>query len=188
MYIQTIGIQSSNLAIMKITRRILITGCSSGFGLLMTQRFAQADWHVLATTRYPELLKTPGDNIHVLAVDIAQPDGRASVIDYVKKQWCDELDCIINMEWPSATISNIALYDRHLEGFRSFFTRLSQHGKGKNPSHVIDVIARLADRPVMPLRIRVGGDSHALYYLRRLMPQHLADALLRRISNQLLGI
>lgn len=278
---------------MKITRRILITGCSSGFGLLMTQRFAQAGWHVLATTRYPELLKTPGDNIHVLAVDIAQPDGRASVIDYVKKQWGDELDCIINnagfglagplemlteeqirrqievnlfapilltkallpslrtakgriinlssalgftgmplqslyasskfalegwseslhyelaphgvqvtlvepggfrtgfaqhMEWPSATISNIALYDRQLEGFRSFFTRLSQRGKGKNPSHVIDVIARLADRPVMPLRIRVGGDSHALYYLRRLMPQHLADALLRRISNQLLGI
>ncbi len=276
-----------------LNKRVIITGCSSGFGQLMAYRFAEEGWQVLATTRHPEKLKANAKNIHVLAADIMQPDGRANVVDYVKKYWGGELDCIINnagfglagplemlaeeqirrqievnlfapilltkallpnlraskgriinlssvlgftgmplqslyasskfalegwseslhyelaphgmqvalvepggfrtsfaqnMEWPLETNTDAPLYKQQLNGFRSFFTKLSQRGKGNNPACVVDVVVKLASQQTMPIRTRVGTDAHALYYLRRILPQRVADMLLRRISKRLMRV
>ena len=40
-----------------LNKRVMITGCSSGLGRLMADRFAEEGWQVLATTRYPDRLK-----------------------------------------------------------------------------------------------------------------------------------
>lgn len=93
-----------------------------------------------------------------------------------------------HMEWPVENSSQVSLYEHQLSGFRDFFTRLSQRGKGKNPERVIDTVINLANRPIMPLRMRVGQDAHALYYMRCIFPQRFVDRLLLRISKRLLGI
>jgi NAD(P)-dependent dehydrogenase (short-subunit alcohol dehydrogenase family) len=93
-----------------------------------------------------------------------------------------------HMEWPLETAAGTPLYKQQLNGFRDFFTRLSQHGKGKNPAHVADIVIKLASQQTMPLRIRVGTDAHALYYLRRILPQRVADMLLRGISKRLMRV
>lgn len=274
-------------------KRVIITGCSSGFGQLMVYRFAEEGWQVLATTRHPERLKENTGNIYVLAADITQPDGRANVIDHVQKHWNNELDCLVNnagyglagplemlkeeqmrrqievnlfapllltqellpslraikgriinlssslgfigmplqslyasskfamegwseslhyelaphgvqvalvepggfrtgfaqnMEWPLETNTDVPLYDRQLNGFHNFFTGLSQRGKGNNPARVADVVVKLASQQIMPIRTRVGTDAHGLYYLRRILPQRVADMLLRRISKRLMRV
>jgi len=274
-------------------KKIIITGCSSGFGLLMAHRFAKDGWQVLATTRHPEKLSTQVPNLQVLPVDIYQANDRIKVTEYVQQIWRGSVDCLINnagyglagpfemlteqalrhqievnffapllltqgllpslrtakgkiihlssslgftgmplhslyaaskfalegwseslyyelaphgvqvalvepggfrtnfsqnMVWSSESNAGNALYDKQLQGFQNFFKKLSARGKGKNPDQVVDAIVSLANRSVMPLRTRVGQDAHALYYLRRLLPQCVADRVLRCISNHLLGL
>jgi NAD(P)-dependent dehydrogenase (short-subunit alcohol dehydrogenase family) len=56
-------------------KTILITGCSSGFGLATAQYFLDRDWNVIATMRSPreDLLPT-SDRLRVLALDVTDPD------------------------------------------------------------------------------------------------------------------
>jgi NAD(P)-dependent dehydrogenase (short-subunit alcohol dehydrogenase family) len=60
---------------------ILITGCSSGFGLATARLFLERDWDVVATMRTPrpELLPA-SERLRVLPLDIAQPDSVARAI------------------------------------------------------------------------------------------------------------
>jgi NAD(P)-dependent dehydrogenase (short-subunit alcohol dehydrogenase family) len=55
--------------------KILITGCSSGFGLETAKLFLERGWDVVATMRTPnaELLPT-SDRLQVLALDVTDPD------------------------------------------------------------------------------------------------------------------
>ena len=50
---------------------ILITGCSSGFGLAIANTFLDRDWMVVATMRRPrEDVLPPSDRLRVLALDV----------------------------------------------------------------------------------------------------------------------
>ncbi len=53
---------------------VLITGCSSGFGLETARHFLDRGWNVVATMRQPrgELLP-PSDCLRVIALDVADP-------------------------------------------------------------------------------------------------------------------
>ena len=56
-------------------KTILITGCSSGFGLDIARHFLDRDWHVVATMRTPRddvLPRSP--RLRVLALDVTDPD------------------------------------------------------------------------------------------------------------------
>lgn len=63
-------------------KTILITGCSSGFGLEIARYFLERDWHVIATMRTPraEVLPT-SDRLHVLALDVTDADSVAAAIE-----------------------------------------------------------------------------------------------------------
>lgn len=54
--------------------RILITGCSSGFGQAITARFLDEGWEVIATMRAPAMAELPAsDRLRILPLDVTQP-------------------------------------------------------------------------------------------------------------------
>lgn len=90
------------------------------------------------------------------------------------------------MDWPAADLEGFPHYQRHFQGYRNFLRRVAKERKGKDPSHVAEIVYKLANRQSLPLRVRVGEDTQALYYLRRSLPQKIADGLLRKISRTIL--
>jgi NAD(P)-dependent dehydrogenase (short-subunit alcohol dehydrogenase family) len=53
---------------------VLITGCSSGFGLEIARFFLARDWQVIATMRTPRNdLLPPSDRLRVLMLDVTNP-------------------------------------------------------------------------------------------------------------------
>ncbi|TAL38449.1 MAG: SDR family oxidoreductase [Alphaproteobacteria bacterium] len=269
-------------------KRIVITGCSSGFGKLMAEAFAREGWQVLATTRVPEQL-APQKNLQALAADVTKGEGRAAVVSYVRDNWGGKLDCLVNnvgfgvngafetlleeqvrrqfevnvfsamfltkdllpalraakgriinlssvlgftgmpfagiyasskfalegwseslhyelqpqevqvalvepggfrtgfaknVEWGAA---NDSPYAQPVQNFRNFFSRRMERNAGGNPEAVVRAVVKLAGGRRMPLRTRVGGDSQGLYFLRRFVPQRVADMVLRGVSRRLMG-
>ncbi|MGO0793175.1 SDR family oxidoreductase [Herbaspirillum seropedicae] len=54
---------------------VLITGCSSGYGLETARHFLANGWKVIATMRSPRFdLLSPSDNLCILPLDVSQPD------------------------------------------------------------------------------------------------------------------
>jgi NAD(P)-dependent dehydrogenase (short-subunit alcohol dehydrogenase family) len=54
---------------------VLITGCSSGFGLVTAQYFLERDWNVIATMRTPRPDLLPASpKLRVLALDVTDAD------------------------------------------------------------------------------------------------------------------
>jgi NAD(P)-dependent dehydrogenase (short-subunit alcohol dehydrogenase family) len=73
-------------------KTILITGCSSGFGLETARHFLEREWNVVATMRTPrEGLLPRSERLHVLPLDVADP---ASIRQAVEA--AGPLDAVVN--------------------------------------------------------------------------------------------
>lgn len=73
-------------------KTILITGCSSGFGLEIARYFLDRDWRVIATMRTPHtdiLPKSP--RLRVMALDVTDPDNIREVVNSV-----GPIDALVN--------------------------------------------------------------------------------------------
>jgi NAD(P)-dependent dehydrogenase (short-subunit alcohol dehydrogenase family) len=56
-------------------KTILITGCSSGFGLETARHFLERNWTVIATMRTPRAeVLPPSDRLRILELDVTDPD------------------------------------------------------------------------------------------------------------------
>ena len=63
-------------------KTILITGCSSGFGLETARYFLDRDWRVIATMRAPREDVLPrSERLRVLALDVTDPDSVQKAVD-----------------------------------------------------------------------------------------------------------
>ncbi len=63
-------------------KTVLITGCSSGYGLEIARYFHAQGWHVIATMRTPrEGLLPVSDRIRVIALDVTKPESIRSLVD-----------------------------------------------------------------------------------------------------------
>lgn len=61
---------------------VLITGCSSGYGLATARRFLDEGWNVLATMRSPrEDVLPPSDRLRVLALDVTDSASVAGTVE-----------------------------------------------------------------------------------------------------------
>lgn len=73
-------------------KTILITGCSSGYGLETARTFLAQGWNVIATMRTPRPeLFAPSDRLRVLALDVTKPDSIAAVL-----KACGPIDVLVN--------------------------------------------------------------------------------------------
>ena len=62
-------------------KTVLITGCSSGYGLEIARHFHAQGWNVVATMRTPRPELFPdSDRIRVLALDVTDPQSIASAV------------------------------------------------------------------------------------------------------------
>ncbi|WP_062918453.1 SDR family oxidoreductase [Paraburkholderia caribensis] len=73
-------------------KTILITGCSSGFGLEIARYFLDRDWKVVATMRTPrEDVLPASDNLRVLALDVTDPESIQRAVEAA-----GPLDALVN--------------------------------------------------------------------------------------------
>ena len=63
-------------------KTVLITGCSSGYGLETARYFHERGWNVIATMRTPRPDLLPrSDRMRVLALDVTNPDSIAAALE-----------------------------------------------------------------------------------------------------------
>jgi NAD(P)-dependent dehydrogenase (short-subunit alcohol dehydrogenase family) len=63
-------------------KTILITGCSSGYGLETARHFHAQGWKVIATMRTPRTeMLPPSDHLRVLPLDVTRPESIAAAIE-----------------------------------------------------------------------------------------------------------
>ena len=63
-------------------KTVLITGCSSGYGLETARRFDAEGWNVVATMRTPrEGVLPESERLRVLALDVTNPDSIAAALE-----------------------------------------------------------------------------------------------------------
>jgi NAD(P)-dependent dehydrogenase (short-subunit alcohol dehydrogenase family) len=63
-------------------KTVLITGCSSGYGLETARHFHAQGWNVVATMRTPHQALLPrSERLHVVALDVTRPDSIAAALD-----------------------------------------------------------------------------------------------------------
>jgi NAD(P)-dependent dehydrogenase (short-subunit alcohol dehydrogenase family) len=63
-------------------KTVLITGCSSGYGLETARHFLARGWNVVATMRTPRTDALPvSDRLRVLPLDVTRPESIAAALD-----------------------------------------------------------------------------------------------------------
>ena len=71
---------------------VLITGCSSGYGLETARHFHAQGWNVIATMRTPrEDILPRSERLSVLALDVTKPESIAAAIEA-----CGSVDVLVN--------------------------------------------------------------------------------------------
>jgi NAD(P)-dependent dehydrogenase (short-subunit alcohol dehydrogenase family) len=73
-------------------KTVLITGCSSGYGLETARHFHAKGWNVVATMRTPREDVLPrSDRLRVLALDVTKPESIAVALEA-----CGPIDVLVN--------------------------------------------------------------------------------------------
>ncbi len=73
-------------------KTVLITGCSSGYGLATARHFHAQGWNVIATMRTPrEDILPRSDRLRVLALDVTKAESIAAVLEA-----CGTIDVLVN--------------------------------------------------------------------------------------------
>jgi NAD(P)-dependent dehydrogenase (short-subunit alcohol dehydrogenase family) len=63
-------------------KTVLITGCSSGYGLETARHFHSQGWNVVATMRTPrEDVLHQSERVHVVALDVTKPESIAAALE-----------------------------------------------------------------------------------------------------------
>lgn len=98
-----------------MSKTVLITGCSSGFGLAMVQTFLNAGWQVIATARHPEnntfLQQLQQPALTTLQLDVTNTEDRNKLQIFISEKLNNQLHCLIN----NAGVGYIGLFEEFSE-------------------------------------------------------------------------
>ena len=73
-------------------KTVLITGCSSGYGLATAHHFHAQGWNVVAAMRTPRADVLPrSERVHVVALDVTKPEQIAAALSA-----CGPIDVLVN--------------------------------------------------------------------------------------------
>ena len=73
-------------------KTVLITGCSSGYGLETARHFHKQGWNVIATMRTPrEEILPRSDRLRIVALDVTKPERIAAAL-----KTCGPIDVLVN--------------------------------------------------------------------------------------------
>ncbi|MEL6205540.1 MAG: SDR family oxidoreductase [Pseudomonadota bacterium] len=80
-----------------MTKTVLVTGCSSGFGRLTAQTFAKAGWSVVATMRSPEKETELADGPQMLVtkLDVSDPGSIKAAFTAARARF-GQVDAVVN--------------------------------------------------------------------------------------------
>src|SRR3954469_18741894 len=66
----------------EVPRTVLITGCSSGYGLETARHFHSQGWNVVATMRAPrEDVLQQSERLRLVALDVTKPESIAAALE-----------------------------------------------------------------------------------------------------------
>ena len=136
-------------------KTVLITGCSSGYGLETARHFHAQGWNVIATMRTPrEDVLRLSERLRILPLDVTKPDSIAALIE-----GCGPLDVLVN----NAGIGVVGVFDIDDFIFQSgmemveqcdadtdairqiFMAIVDKILRARSEFHIVEVIAYLAE-------------------------------------------
>ncbi|NWD06455.1 SDR family oxidoreductase [Pseudomonas gingeri] len=153
-------------------KTVLITGCSSGYGLETARYFHAQGWKVIATMRAPrEDLLPVSERLRVLALDVTQPESIAAVLEA-----SGPLDVLVNNAGiglfgafevtPMATTREV--FETNTFGVMAMTQAVLPHMRGRRCGVIVNVTssATLAPMPLVAVytasKIAIEGFTASL--------------------------
>lgn len=160
-----------------MTKTVLITGCSSGFGKATVELFLARGWNVIAAMRSPSLDFGAGNRVLVTRMDVTDADSISRAIDSGIERF-GRIDAIVNNAGiglfsaleatPAATIREI--FETNVFGIMTVVQKVIPYMREQRSGTIINVTSSTALTP-MPLvsvyaasKTAIEGFSESLAY------------------------
>jgi NAD(P)-dependent dehydrogenase (short-subunit alcohol dehydrogenase family) len=160
-----------------MTKTILITGCSSGFGKATVELFLKQGWNVIATMRSPSSTFGDSDRLLVTRMDVTDPDSISRAIGSGIERF-GRIDAVVNnagiglfsaMEaTPASRIHEI--FETNVFGVMAVAQKIIPYMREQRSGTIINVTSNTALTP-MPLvsvyaasKTAIEGFSESLAY------------------------
>jgi len=148
---------------MSLPSTVLITGCSSGFGLETARLFLDKGWHVVATMRTPRTDLLPAsDRLRVLALDVTDTDSIRRCIEQA-----GPIDALVNnagigllapLEGVAMTIAR-ELFETNVLGTIAMTQAVLPQLRGRSAGVVVNVTSSVTLKPLPLLSIYTGSKA-----------------------------
>lgn len=128
------------------TRRVLITGCSSGIGLATAHWLRDRGWQVVAACRHPDdSAARRAEGMESVTLDLSRPDSIAAAMDQVLA--AGPLDALVNNaafalpgaveDMPADALRSI--FEVNLFGTHDLTCRALAHFRGRGAGRVVNI-------------------------------------------------
>ncbi|APO72719.1 short-chain dehydrogenase protein (plasmid) [Rhizobium gallicum] len=137
--------------------KILITGCSSGFGLAIAQTFMTAGWDVVATMRTPRNNLLPSnDRLEILALDVTSADSITKAVEAA-----GPIDALVNNAGvgmlnvlEGAEMSKIReLFETNVFGAMAMTKAVLPHMRVRRSGVIVNVSSSVTIKPLPALSV-----------------------------------
>ncbi|AHG49081.1 dehydrogenase (plasmid) [Rhizobium leguminosarum bv. trifolii CB782] len=137
--------------------KILITGCSSGFGLAIAQKFLNAGWDVVATMRTPRYDLLPlNDRLEILALDVTTADSIAKAVEAAGPIYALVNNAGVGMlnVLEGAEMSKIReLFETNVFGAMAMTKAVLPQMRGRRSGVIVNVSSTVTLRPLPALSV-----------------------------------
>lgn len=144
-------------------KTVLITGCSSGFGLEIARYFLQRDWRVIATMRTPRLDLLPAsERLRVLPLDVTDAQSIAQLVEAA-----GEVDVLVNNAGigvlnalegtPLATVREV--FETNTFGTMALSQALLPQFRQRRSGVIVNVTSSVTLKPLPLLAVYTGSKA-----------------------------